>query len=236
MMRREISEFAHMPGITQAFMRSVSATKLTLPTIPQAPADWICWQSGLAYLPLDIAIPWPMIQQEAKQAVHAMTAQPITSYDSRGWTNLGIYSRGAEDPGDYHGPVTGNNDWTDLAKQLLPGTVEYFQKTWPHQEFYKIRLLGLEPGGVIGLHSDDCHGLDNINIAIDHPFGCEFGVEGGGIVPFVNGSVFMINVGRRHAVINPTPYLRLHITIYQKHDTRMLKLIEQSYEKLCAKG
>lgn len=236
MIRKEVSQFAHKPGITDAFMRSIRQDRLKVPPRGSADADWICWHSGLPYLPLNMDIPWHMIQQEAKAAVGAMIAQPITSYDSRGWTNLGIYSRGAEDPGDYHGPVLGTNDWTDLAQELLPNTVKYFQESWPHEEFYKIRLLGLEPGGVIGLHTDDCHGLDNINIAIDHPVGCEFGVEGGGIVPFENGRAFMINVGRRHAVVNPTPHLRLHITIYQKHDAHMRQLIEQSYEKLCATG
>jgi hypothetical protein len=235
-MRKEVSEFAHQPGITQAFLRSVRTNSLQVPQMDQANSDWICWQSGLPYLPLDIEIPWQMIQQEARVAMPHMLAQPITSHDSCGWTNLGIYSRGAEDPGDYHGPVQGVNDWTVQALTLMPNTVKYLQEHWPHAQFHKIRLLGLEPNGVIGLHKDDCHGLDNINIAIDHPQGCEFAVEGAGIVPFENGKAFMINVGRRHAVVNPTPYTRLHITIYQSHDKQMKDLIEKSYEKLCATG
>lgn len=235
-MRREISEFAHKPGITDAFMRSVRNTRPTVTANPHATAEWICWHSGLPYLPLTIELPWQIMQQEARAAASAMITQPVTSYDSRGWTNLGIFSRGAEDPGDYHGPVTGVNNWTDLAQELLPETVRYFKQEWPHHEYFKIRLLGLEPGGVIGLHTDDCHGLDNINIAIDHPVGCEFAVEGGGIVPFENGRAFLVNVGRRHAVINPTQHTRLHITVYQSHDARMQQLIEQSYQKLCTTG
>lgn len=236
MTRKEISDFAQHAGITDAFMRSVRGTVQNIPRNPEADAEWICWHSGLAYLPLDLDLPWHMIQLEASNAVAHMIPQPVTSYDSRGWTNLGLYSRGADDPGDYHGPVLGENDWTDLAVELMPETVRYFKQEWPHAKFYKIRLLGLEPNGVIGLHKDDCHGLDNINIAIDHPIGCEFGIEGGGIIPFENGRAFITNVGRRHAVVNPTQHTRLHISLYQAHDIRMKQLIEQSYAKLCTTG
>lgn len=238
MLRKEVSEFplAHVPGITDAFMRTVRQQTLNIEHKGDANADWICWQSGLGYLPLDIQIPWQVIQQEAHGAVNMMAPQTITSHDSRGWTNLGLYSSLDDEVDQYRSADTGVHDWTSAALALMPETVRYFRDEWPHGEFYKIRLLGLAPGGVIGLHSDDCHGLDNFNLAIDHPIGCEFGVEGAGIVPFENGRAFMINVGRRHAVINPTGQLRLHITMYQSHDARMRQLIEQSYQKLCATG
>jgi hypothetical protein len=228
--RKELAKFANIPGVTNSFVRH--QTKLTQQHTPNstATADWIVNCSNLGYLPLDIQIPWEIIREEALAVVPEMIAYPATDYDSHGWFNFGIYTRGADDLGDHGRKVVEHNDsWTEQAQQLMPRTVEYFATQWPHKQFHKIRLLGLYPQGVIGLHSDDCDGLHNINIAIDHPEQCDFVLENSGVIPFENGRAFLVNVGRRHAVINNSNQLRIHLVIYQDNDDAFGNLVLQSY-------
>jgi hypothetical protein len=230
--RKEIAKFANIPGVTNSFVRHQA--KLTQQHIPNpgATVDWVLNKSNLGYLPLDIELPWQVIRKEALAVVPEMIAYPATDYDSHGWVNFGIYTRGADDLGDHDRTVIEHNDsWTDQARKLMPRTVEYFSTQWPHQQFHKIRLLGLYPKGVIGLHSDDCNGLHNINIAIDHPDSCDFVVENSGVIPFENGRAFLVNVGRKHAVINNSNQLRIHLVVYQDNNDAFDNLVLQSYNK-----
>jgi hypothetical protein len=230
--RKELSKFANIPGVTNTFVKHQS--KFTQQPIhePNATVDWVLNHSKLGYLPLDIEIPWQVISEEAQGVVAHMIAHPQPDYDSTGWMNFGLFTRGEQDMGDYGREQIDHGDrWLDQAQQLMPRTVEYFQTQWPHKQFYKIRLLGLAAHGVIGLHSDDCYGLQNINIAIDHPDGCDFLLENSGIIPFTNGKAFLVDVGRRHAVVNNSNQLRIHLVIYQENDDAFGDLVLQSYNK-----
>lgn len=228
--RKELAKFANIPGVTNSFVRYQSKLTQQHTPNPTATADWIVNRSNLGYLPLDIQIPWEIIREEALAVVPEMIAYPSTDYDSHGWFNFGIYTRGADDLGDHGREVVEHNDsWTEQARTLMPRTVEYFATQWPHKQFHKIRLLALYPRGVIGLHSDDCDGLHNINIAIDHPEQCDFVLEHSGVIPFENGRAFLVNVGRRHAVVNNSDQLRIHLVIYQDNDDAFGNLVLQSY-------
>lgn len=230
--RKELATFANIPGVTSAFIKHQSKLTQQHTHNPTATADWIINTSNLGYLPLDIDLPWQMILEEAQAVAPLMIEYPATDYDSHGWFNFGIYTRGTDDLGDYGREVIEHNDsWTEQAKILMPKTVEYLSTQWPHQKFHKIRLLGLAPGGIIGLHSDDCTGLHNINIAIDHPEGCDFVLEQSGVIPFANGQSFLVNVGRRHALINNGNRLRLHLLIYQDNNEAFENIVLQSYNK-----
>mgnify|MGYP003339585121 FL=1 len=92
-------------------------------------------------------------------------------------------------------------------------------------------MLGLASGGQLGVHHDDCDGLDNINIGVEHPEGCDFYLENSGIIPFANGRVFALDAGRRHAVINNSSTVRYHLTIYQEDDQRFKDLMVKSYHE-----
>jgi hypothetical protein len=231
-LRKELSQFANRPGITGAFVKQQSGISQYSTYNSEATVDWIINNSNLGYLPLAVDIPWRVINEEAQAVLPFMIANPPGDADSRGWLNFGIYSRGVHDLGDYgRTDLNQTNDWTAEAQQHMPETVRYFRDNWPHQQLYKIRLLGLEPGGVIGLHTDDCTGLNNINIAIDHPDDCDFVLENSGVIPFENGRAFLVNTGRRHAVINRSNRLRLHIVVYQENDMHFGNLILQSYKK-----
>jgi hypothetical protein len=230
--RKELSQFANRPGITGAFVKQQTGITQQAVYNPDATVDWIVNNSGLGYLPLDIDIPWRTIYKEAQSVLPFMIADHAGDTDSHGWLNFGIYARGAHDLGDYgRVDMTEASDWTDLAKKYMPETVRYFQDSWPHKQIYRLRLLGLEPNGVIGLHTDDCTGLNNINMAIDHPDECDFVLENSGVIPFKNGQAFLVNTGLRHAVVNRSNRLRLHIVVYQENDTHFGNLVLRSYNK-----
>lgn len=231
-LRKELSEFANIPGVTKAFVKHQSQVIQQHCASDTATADWIVNHCDLGYLPLQIQIPWQLIYNEAESVISHMIAYPATDHVSQGWSNFGLYTRGPDDLGDLgRTTIDLNNEWTQQAKQLMPRTVEYFTTLWPHRQFHKIRLLGLAPMGVIGLHSDDCDGLHNINIAINHPAQCDFVLENSGIIPFENGRAFLVNTGRRHAVVNHSNHLRIHLVIYQDNDHVFEKMIVESYEK-----
>jgi hypothetical protein len=230
--RKELSKFANRPGITGAFVKQQSGITQQATYNSEATVDWIINNSDLGYLPLAIDIPWRVINEEAQAVLPYMVVDQAGDSDSRGWLNFGIYARGAHDLGDYgRTDMSVPSDWTDIAQEYMPETIRYFRDNWPHQQIYRLRLLGLEPNGVIGLHTDDCIGLNNINIAIDHPEDCDFVLENSGVIPFENGRAFLVNTGRRHAVVNRSNRLRLHIVVYQENDTHFGNLILQSYKK-----
>jgi hypothetical protein len=213
--RIEQATVVDIAGVTPSFVRSVQSQQQQTPVFnPNASVDWIKYNSGLGYLPLAIDIPWVLLQQEAHAVVHHMHRLDLGGKDSHGWSTLPIYLQG---------------EWTGL----MPKTVEWFKTQWPCKHFYTIRLLGLDPDGVIGLHTDDCRGLNNINIAIDHPPECKFVLERSGVIPFVNGAVFAVDTGLRHAVVNPGSQLRLHIAVYHEDNEQYQQVLFNSYEKYC---
>ena len=230
--RKELSQFANRPGITGAFVKQQSKSVQTSTYNSNATVDWILNQSDLGYLPLQIDIPWRMIHEEAQSVRDLMLINPTGDTDSKGWYNFGIFTKGSEHISDHNSQFDDQPaDWTNLAQLHMPETVRYFRDNWPAEKIHRIRLLGLEPGGVIGLHTDDCKGLNNINIAIDHPAGCDFVLEHSGIIPFENGSVFLVNTGRRHAVVNQSDKFRLHLVVYQDNDVHFGNIVLSSYRK-----
>jgi hypothetical protein len=228
--RLEIANWPNKAGITDAFIKKVATQQQQFDYNPNATGDWVKLHSGLGYLPLQISLPIDKIKAEALSVVEYMVDLDVGGLDSGGWTGLGLYGVEETQQGDY-GSVdsTSTGRWTQVALTHMPNTIEFFESVWPHSKFWKIRLLGLKPGGVIGMHHDDCTGLDQINIGIDHPDGCNFYNDRSGILPFQDGSVFVTNVNRWHAVVNNGDRVRLHITVYQEDDSRFQDLVEKSY-------
>jgi hypothetical protein len=222
-LRTEAATFVGVPGITNSFARVVSKQRQQHEFEPGADAMWIKNDSDLGYLPLSIDIPHEMIRDE----IHKVTAHMDSIKDmiGEGWHNFSLYA-----PSDDSDVMEGASHWRPLAMDLMPRTVAWFMGNWPCAELHRMRLLALAPGGYIGLHSDDCQGLDNINIAIDHPQGCEFYLDGSGIIPFQDGRAFLVNTGRKHAVINHSDRVRYHITMYQTDDAAFRDLIVRSYQ------
>lgn len=230
MQRLEIGKWLPVAGMTEVFIKHVKSQK-PQPTEIDPTAHNIKYNSGLGYLPLSIDIPIDIIRSEALAVVPYMIDLTPGDYDSHGWSNFSMFGVPLEDQGDWgHDRADSSMAWTPEALELMPRTVEYFDQVWPHKRFWRMRLLGLKPGGVIGVHNDHCAGMENINIGIDHPDQCEFYLEGSGRIPFANGKCFALDAGRRHAVINNSDQLRLHLVIHQTDNEQFEKLIVDSYK------
>lgn len=194
-------------------------------------ATWIKNESGLAYLPLDVAVPTDTIQDEWQRVrshmVRHRDSDAILKYKNEGWHSLSLYGVGSKiteaRPNQQH-------SWTDIA-EVCPNTCEFFKKTFGEKNFRgRIRFMLLEPGGHILPHTDrTTQGLREVNIAINNPIGCDFYIENKGIVPFTPGSVVMLDLSNRHWVVNDSDEQRLHM-IY--HGEVPDEIIEKSYENL----
>ena len=231
--RKEVAYWAERPGLTQAFIKHTAKQTQRVTYDPDVQdADWIINHSGLGYLPLDIDIPLDIMRREAQAAVAAMCELEVSDPESSGWTSLGIFAEDPHGQGDHGRDELPPGDWVGMACEIMPETVRFFQDSWPCERFWRMRLLGLMPQGVLGLHKDNSpRGLHNINIALDHPPECQFFLEGAGVIPFVDGRVFATDVSRNHAVINPSTRLRLHIGMYQENDDRFRELLVRSYHR-----
>ena len=232
--RAEASKWVERPGMTNLFVRYVEKTPpRQIPYRPDADYNWLKNESGIGFIPLQIELPLEVMRRETAAAVPHMGELAVGSNDSKGWTNFGMFSKSVHDPYEFgHENRFMEADWVGLANELMPETVRWFREQWPHDRFWRMRLLGLAPGGVIGLHNDITPGLKNINIAIHHPPECRFFVEHWGEMKFKPGSVYAFDVSYNHAVINPSDQLRLHITIYQDDDQRFKDLLVKSYHAM----
>jgi hypothetical protein len=116
----------------------------------------------------------------------------------------------------------------------MPETIKYFCTMWPQTMFARLRVMLLEPGGYVSIHSDtDQSMLTAINIAITQPEDCNFYVEKHGIIPFEEGSAFWIDIGNRHCVVNDSKQNRYHIILHQEIETEEFKnLVTRSYHKI----
>ena len=118
----------------------------------------------------------------------------------------------------------------------MPKTVEYFKNTWPNAGYRRLRVMELAPGGIISVHQDTTppDALRAVNIAITQPTGCEFIMEGYGLVPFTESSAYMLNISNRHTVINNSPEYRFHIIAHQEFDKEFDNVLVTSYNKTYA--
>jgi hypothetical protein len=91
--------------------------------------------------------------------------------------------------------------------------------------------MALEPGGFVSVHQDrKKSALEPINIAITQPVGCDFVMEGWGVIPFENGKAFMLDISNRHAVVNNSKETRYHIIAHCADlNNTFKKIIENCY-------
>jgi hypothetical protein len=115
---------------------------------------------------------------------------------------------------DYH--------WTEVATQC-PITVEYI-KSLPFKKLQRVRFMLLRPGGLIDYHRDvNKMNLSPLNISINMPQGCEFTTydyeseQHEKVVPFVDQSAFIVNIGHYHRVINRSNQDRLHMIVHGQY-------------------
>jgi hypothetical protein len=220
--------------ISQLMFKKYINTEYHLPDYnPDADFEWIKYQSGLPWLRLNIDIPCQQILKEI-QSIQSLLINHRDSYGEHlGWKSFCIHGKNfdatEEDPYDTRPYI-----WTPEAKQHMPETIKYFCTTWPQTMFARLRVMLLEPGGYISIHSDaDQSVLTAINIAITQPVDCNFVMEKHGSVPFTTGSAFWLDISNRHTVFNNSDQPRWHLIVHQPIEgTDFQKLVVNSYQSL----
>lgn len=222
--------------VTRAFVRSVQNNIADLKQQPGATYEWIQDHSGLPYLPLKIDVPHDMIRREILSAVHLLVPHRYDK-ESSGWSSFCLHGRAVGDTlDDKFYDTEQSMEWTPEALELLPDTIEWIRSCWPNAGFQRVRVMCLEPGGWIGVHSDyNPPRLGPSNIAITQPNDCAFYMQDAGVVPFEPGRALWMNVGYPHAVVNNSTEPRYHIIIHHNENEDWRRLVIQSYKELPCK-
>jgi len=223
---------------SRLFANKNKSTRVAWPEYnPYANGHWVRTQSGLPWLKLDIDIPAELIFQEIL-AIKDYFVEHRTDYNEHNsWRSFCIHGKSH----DHTREDQYYNDerpyvWTDIAKELMPCTIEFFKNQWPSPEYLRLRVMELAPGGIISVHQDGDFSktMSPVNIAITQPLDCDFYMEGYGVVPFDIGSSYLLNVTNRHTVINNSNQYRYHIIIHHSNIEQLDSLILKSYNKCYA--
>jgi len=115
---------------------------------------------------------------------------------------------------------------TDEARQHTPSIVDFFENIMPQTygitAFNRVRIMALEPGGVILPHFDTLTSTQPgpLNMALTHPDNCHFHLWKGsnftaesywGMIPFKPGRSFNIDIGNSHTIYNLSDKVRFHM-------------------------
>ena len=92
--------------------------------------------------------------------------------------------------------------------------------------------MRLAPGGHIMPHTDGPGRIFGpLNFPLTNPEGCKFAFEEDGIVPFEVGRGFMLDLGRRHFVLNDSDEYRYHLIVHGIYSVEIGRLLYRSLEK-----
>lgn len=179
---------------------------------------WIRHESKCKSLLLDIQTDVSELKEELKDKYDLA----VPHRHHTGWRSITLFGYSSIMTNSYEhykerGFITDNDvpSWTDICK-LFPKTVEWVKKYSPIKEYARVRIMVLDPGGVITPHKDYLYGqvlASTINIAVINPPGVEFVLENGGTVPWEEGQVRLIDVGSVHSVRNTSTSPRVHLII-----------------------
>lgn len=176
--------------------------------------------SGLPWLRLNfpLDIDWDKVLQEAK-SLDDQFIPHRSGGGHQGWSSLVIHGLGKDKTQafEYYGHKEEPFDkyhWTEICEQA-PYTKRVFSELFPYRSYCRIRFMKLEPGGfILPHHDDDWRHLGPVNIALNHPKGCEMVMEDYGIIPFQSGELFNLDISRYHSVWNRSDESRYHIIIH----------------------
>lgn len=197
--------------------------------------EWMRYKSGLPWLELSIDVPADQILNEIYNIQDMLVPHRDDYAEHQGWESFCIHGRGHDlTREDSQYPDAPDHHWTREAKDLMPQTVKFFQTSWPGQEYQRLRVMRLRPGGYISMHADQsAPGLAPINIAITQPDQCYFVMEKHGCVPFGPGKSFWLDVSNNHAVFNDSDQDRWHIIVHQSlNHPDFRDLVAKSYNLL----
>jgi hypothetical protein len=197
-------------------------------------------KSGLPWLRLDIKFNHDVLLEEARRQEFRYVRH---RGNGRGWKSICLHGIGSEctlaaSEYGFENEAKAPHRWTDVADEC-PETKRFIQSL-PYNRFFRVRYMLLEPGGFIAPHRDaDVPRLGPINAALNHPPGCVFKLEKAGIIPFVPGSAFLIDVSNRHALINASRFPRFHLIIHGVPDETnsvWTDLLRRSYDLTTGAG
>jgi hypothetical protein len=197
-----------------------------------AQLKWIIEESNLRTLRLNVEIPHEQMYQEAEILLDEFYSHRDEGEDHRGWKSLVIHEN-LKDLPDYH--------WTEIADKC-PITTMWLKSCWPLDKFLRVRFMLLEPDGYIMPHRDNNkRKLQAINIALNNPVGCEFGMENYGVIPWKSGDVRLIDISTNHAVWNNSKTPRIHIIVhgwpvqqYKEYRNLVIESYKKTYEEYIA--
>lgn len=205
---------------------------------------WILGKSDLPWMPLDIEFPYEKMLEEAR-AVRGRFVSHRSGVEgggykdgNRGWEALALHGITAEKTQSYG--IYGYNSerevpyqWTDVSK-LCPVTTQFFKKSYPCKTYYRVRYTIMKPGGFIFPHVDRAEkALWEVNLALHNPEGFYFKLEDSGYIPFKNGRAFILDVSKKHAVINMSNEERIHMIVhgFPLREPQYQSMIEKSFQK-----
>lgn len=203
---------------------------------------WIINSSNVRTLKLDLEIPFKEMYQEAESVIQDFYSHRDAGEEHQGWKSLVLHGRGKhitqgdeqydnlEDLPDYH--------WTEIS-DVCPITTNWLKNCWPIDKFLRVRFMLLEPNGYIMPHRDNNkRKLQAVNIALNNPEGCVFGMEDYGLIPWQDGDVRLIDISTKHAVWNNTDKNRIHIIVhgwptdqYKMYRNLVIKSYQKTYEE-----
>jgi hypothetical protein len=219
--------------LTKMFIRKNRTSKLDWPVITdKKDYNWIMDNSKLPWLKVNVSLPTKQILTEIKQCNDFFVDHRDEYGEHYGWKSFCIHGKSRTDT--QHIVDTRPFKWIDEVVERMPKTVEFF-KQCPGLDYARLRVMLLEPGGFVSLHSDPSptsKRFQAVNIAITQPIGCEFVMKDWGVVPFTVGSSFLLDIRNYHAVYNDSNEPRYHIIVHTTNHTNEFKQsVEESYLK-----
>lgn len=196
--------------------------------------DWICNNSKLPWLELDIAVPFSEILCEIKNIEHLLVNHRDEQGEHCGWKSFCIHGKSFDSTNqDSCYDNSKEHHFTKQALELMPNTVNFFKNQFPFEEYKRVRVMLLEPGGYITVHKDsNKNKLSPVNIAITQPDNCHFVMDKNGEIPFLPGKSFMLDVGNLHTVVNKSNNPRYHLIVHGKPDQKFKQTVVNSYNIL----
>jgi len=196
---------------------------------------WIRDESNVPSLKLNINFPYKEVLQEVKAIEHRFVKHRGEQHP--GWESMCIHGVNTEQTDDWRSDAYADKNytekpvhtWTDIADQC-PTMKKWLQETFPMNEYDRVRFMMLRPGGYIQPHQDyDNRSLNAINVALNNPEGCVFAMEEAGCIPWKDGDVRLIDIGRKHCVYNESNEDRIHIIIHGNQNKEFNTLAIESY-------
>jgi len=176
-------------------------------------------------LKLDISVPYSAMLKEAQALKNRFTAHRGGDELHKGWKSLSLYGL-AEDKHDswqeygYTNAIEAAKGftWTTAANEC-PTIMHFLQNSFPCKKYGRVRLMLVEAGGWIGMHTDTKHRIvENINISLSNPTGCIWRWEDGEELFMEPGGAYAMNISYGHSIINNSNEDRFHL-IASRHDS-----------------